>query len=528
MTNPTIPAKPRRQKQPAGPVIGSIALPPAAQRVMADVFSGKITFDEGAAELRAINDFMREREHQDRAALIARDVTPKRELAPTMIAPSLTTDDLAGRQITRAKSTKVARSRMDDRPYLTDEIVRALDRTGKPAIVYDGNQEGQGHAGFGIRRRDRMWVLNYYTRTGVERRYPIGQFPTWKAERARKRVMELQIAIDKGGDPMGDEHASRDAPTVEELIKRFDEDHISKKRASTAVQYRHALSKHIQPAIGRMKVDDVKFEDADRLHRKISRDHPYAANRVIAIGHRMFLTAIRLNMRTDAKNPFANVALNPEEIRHKHLTRDELVRLLQAMAQHPDPRSVRPIRLMLLTGARRGEVLAASWNDIEITQDANGKLSGTWTKPAHSVKQGQTHSAPLNGPACQLLNEIRAEQTAGRKALPSFVFPGHGKRGHIYDIARVWRRLCRDAEIENMRMHDLRHSHATFLASGGSSLLVIGQLIGHRTAAATKRYAHLLNDPLVEATERVGEMIEAAGNPDRPAAGLEQLPRRRK
>jgi integrase len=228
-----------------------------------------------------------------------------------------------------------------------------------------------------------------------------------------------------------------------------------------------------------------------------------------------------------AKNPFANVELNHEEVRHKHLTRDELVRLLQAMAAHPEPSSVRPIRMMLLTGARRGEVLGALWNDIEIVQE-DGKLSGTWTKPAHSVKQGQTHTAPLNGPACQLLLEIRNEQTAGKKSLPSFVFPGRGARGHVCYIARVWSRLCRDAKIENMRMHDLRHSHATFLASGGSSLLVIGQLIGHRTAAATKRYAHLLNDPLVEATERVGEMIEAAGNPDRPAAEPEQINRKKR
>jgi integrase len=420
------------------------------------------------------------------------------------------------------------RSKMADRPFLTDEIVRALDREGKPAIVYDGNVGGEGHSMFGFRRRDRMWIKNYYTRDGVERRYPMGKFPTWKAEHARRRAVELQIEIDRGGDPQGDDNAKRAAPTVDELIERFIDEHVSKKRASTAVQYRHVLSKYIGPAIGRMKVDAVAFEDADRLHRTISRNSPYMANRVIAVGHRMFLMAIRLAMRTDSRNPFANVELNREEIRHKHLTRDELVRLLQAMAAHPDPRSVRPIRLMLLTGCRRGEALAASWNDIEITQDQNGKLSGTWVKPAHSVKQGQTHSAPLSGPACQLLIEIRDEQTAGRKVLPSLVFPGRGSYGHASDIARVWRRLCHDAEIKGMRMHDLRHSYATFLASGGSSLLLIGQLLGHRTAAATKRYAALLNDPLVEATERVGEMIEAAGNPDRPPVEPEPMKRRKK
>jgi integrase len=415
------------------------------------------------------------------------------------------------------------RSKMDDRPYLTDDLVKALDRVGKPAIVYDGNLGGEGHAGFGIRRHDRMWVKNYYTRAGVERRYPIGKFPAWKAERARKRAVELQIEIDRGGDPQGDDNAKRAAPTVDELIERFIEEHVSKKRESTAVQYKHILAKYIGPAIGTKKVDDVKFEDADRLHRSISRHSPYMANRVIACAHRMFLMAIRLNMRTDAKNPFANVELNREEVRHKHLTRDELVRLLQAMAQYPDPASVRPIRLMLLTGCRRGEALAAKWSDIEITEGG-----GTWTKPAHSVKQGQTHSAPLNGPACQLLMEIRAEQIAGKKALPSFVFPGRSVRGHVLYIARVWKRLCRDAQIKDMRMHDLRHSHATFLASGGSSLLIVGALLGHRTASATKRYAALLNDPLVEASERVGQMIEDAGNPDRQPAEPETMTRKKK
>jgi integrase len=522
MRDPTIKS---RRKQPTGPVIEPVELPQVVQRVI----DGKITLDEGMDELRAASDLMREAKRQDRAALKARDVTPKREPAPMMTVPSLTTtDDLAGCQITPAKPTKVARSRMDDRPFLTDEIVRTLDRTGKPAILYDGNHRGEGHAGFGIRRHDRMWIKNYYTRGGTERRYPIGQFPTWKAERARKRAVELQIEIDRGGDPQGDINAKRAAPTVDELIERFLTDHVSKKRESTTVQYKHVLAKYIGPAIGTKKVDEVTFEDADRLHRSISRRSPYMANRVVAIGHRMFLMAIRLNMRTDAKNPFANIELNAEEVRHTHLTRDKLVRLLQAMAVHPDPPSVRPIRLMLLSGCRRGEALAAKWDDIEITQDEKGQLVGTWVKPAHSVKQGQTHIAPLNGPACQLLMEIRAEQTAGRRALPTYVFPGRGTLGHIRDIARVWRRLCRDAEIKGMRMHDLRHSYATFLASGGSSLLLIGQLLGHRTAAATKRYAALLNDPLVEATERVGEMIEAAGNPDRPPAEPEPMKRKKK
>jgi len=142
------------------------------------------------------------------------------------------------------------RSRMEDRPLLTDDLVRDIlkDGTGLPNVVYDGKG---GITGFGFRRKDRKWVLNYTVRgKGIERRYPVGGWPIWKTERARKRAIELRIAIDQGGDPQGEEGDARRAPTVADLVARSREDHLPTRRPKTVESYVHQLDRYILPALG--------------------------------------------------------------------------------------------------------------------------------------------------------------------------------------------------------------------------------------------------------------------------------------
>jgi integrase len=417
---------------------------------------------------------------------------------------------------------RMPRSRMEDRPAITDDFIRGLDRTGKPAIVYDG---AGGTRGFGIRRTDLTFVLNYYTRTGTERRFPIGQFPAWKVERARKRAHELRVEIDKGGDPMGEQHADRQAPVVRDLIAKFIEDHVSTKRESTRIGYLHILRRYIEPAIGALKVDAVEHHHADELHRRVTRHgHAYQANRVQAIGHRLFKFAVRLRWRRDGVNPFAGVERNPEEPRERYLSGEELTRLLQVMAHDPDLRSIRVIKLLLLTGSRKSEVCAMQWDHVDLA-------AKRWSKPAVTMKAGKRHTLPLNSFALQLLDQIRSEQVANSRTLPTHVFEGSGRRQHITQIGKTWRRLCRDADLKGVRLHDLRHTHATYLAAvAGSSLLAIGQLLGHRTPAATHRYAHAVLDPLAEASEKVGAFMYAAADADQPdpcpPAEVVSLPKR--
>ena len=173
---------------------------------------------------------------------------------------------------------------------------------------------------------------------------------------------------------------------------------------------------------------------------------------------------------------------------------------------HPGQADSQHIRPLLLTGARRAKCWPRKWADIDLG-------TGTWIKPGATTKQKSDHAMPLSAPARQLLAEIRDEQASKRRPLGEYVFPGSGGSGHIVEIKRAWRNICKSANITGLRIHDLRHSFASQLASGGASLPLIGALLGHSNPATTHRYAHLFDDPQRAATEKVGAIISAAGKP---------------
>jgi integrase len=178
-----------------------------------------------------------------------------------------------------------------------------------------------------------------------------------------------------------------------DLCDRFIADYVPRKRPSTQKSYRQKIEAEIRPALGRLKVAEVVFADVDGLHRTISkRGRPYRANRCIALLSRMFSLAIRWGMRTD--NPCKGIERNQEHKRRRYLSAEELARLTLALAEHKDRQSADIIRLLLLTGARRGEVLAARWADIDLS-------AGVWSKPAAATKQKTAHHVPLSAATLQ-------------------------------------------------------------------------------------------------------------------------------
>jgi integrase len=280
-------------------------------------------------------------------------------------------------------------------------------------------------------------------------------------------------------------------------------------------------------------VKDVEHEDIERLHRKITKGGtPYRANRVAALLGKMFALAVKWKLR--ANNPVAGLEKNPEAKRTRYMTHEEVARLSAALAAHRNQEGANVIRLLLLTGARRGEVMKAQWSQFDLA-------AGVWTKPGATTKQKTEHRVPLSGPALQLLVRMREDADAGderaaeleeaaaeerrpktaaakrraaaqwreRKASP-YLFPGDVPGEPVNNIRRFWEDIVERAELQNVRIHDLRHSYASFLASAGHSLPIIGALLGHTQAQTTQRYAHLLDDPLRQATERVGAIVAAA------------------
>lgn len=395
---------------------------------------------------------------------------------------------------------------------LTDSAVRALPTPEDGnRITYDGDVPG-----FGVRVTKagaKAFIFNYRNASGRDRRMTIGSFPGWTCKQARDCAEELRRRVDIGDDPLEQRQAARTAPTVEAMCDRFTKEQGPRKRPRSAAEDASMIKQLIVPRLGKRTVAEVRRADIEAFHRVISKATPVRANRTLSLLTRMFNLAIGWEWRTD--NPCAGVERNHEEKRERFLSPDELTRLMAALADHPkksnEKASANAIRLLLLTGARRGEVLGATWDQFDLA-------AGAWTKPASATKQKKLHRVPLSAPALQLLAEMKTK-TAGLT-----LFPGRGEAETQGDIKNFWASICRVAGIEGVRIHDLRHSYASYLASAGMSLPVIGQLLGHSSPITTHRYAHLLDDPLRQATERVGALVTGAG---KPGAEVVQLPVRK-
>jgi integrase len=380
--------------------------------------------------------------------------------------------------------------------HLTDAIVKKLPPPERGSKVhYDTTVRGFGCCV--TRAGARSFIFNYRVRsTGRERRIVIGRYPDWVTTAARDEAKRLRRLIDAGGDPLAGIEAEREAVTMAELIDRFEAEHLVRLRPATQRSYRQMLTNHIRPHFGKhTKVTDVGFADVDALHRKASKVGPYIANRSTDVVRKIFSLSIRWGLRSD--NPAVGIERNFEAKRKRYLSADELARLTAALAAHPDRQVADIIRMALLTGARIGEIFSMRFDAIS---------EGIWTKLASTTKQKADHVVPLSAPAQQLLAEIRSRHDDA-----VYVFPGKGRTGHVTVIDHSWATIKAAAGISNLRVHDLRHSFASQLASSGASLPLIGALLGHSNPATTARYAHLFQDPQRAAVERVGATILNAG-----------------
>ena len=295
---------------------------------------------------------------------------------------------------------------------------------------------------------------------------------------------------------------------MDELADRFVTEHLQpKRRRSTIIAYTSILKLYVRPHFRHLKVRDVAFEHIDALHRHVTKvSGPYSANRCIAVCSKMFTLAVRWKMRAD--NPVKGVEPNVEIERKRYLSGDELARLVKALAEYPDQQSANVIRLLMFSGARKSEILAMEWAAVDLG-------TGIWTKLGSTTKQKTDHIVPLSAPALQLLKDVQKQQTAKRHTLGQWVFPSNSKTGHAIDPRYGWNAVCRAAGITNCRIHDLRHSFASLLGSGGASLPLIGALLGHSNPKTTARYVHLFQDLQRAATEKVGAIIVAAGKKQR-------------
>ncbi|MCE4223628.1 site-specific integrase [Methylobacterium sp. C25] len=357
-------------------------------------------------------------------------------------------------------------------------------------IIYDSELKG-----FGLRvtaSGARAFVLNYRI-SGRERRLTIGSVPEWSATAARKHAEGLKREIDLGKDPMAARDDERASPTMADLCSLYQLRHLPRKRASSQRDDLAAIKTIIKPKLGTTKVSLLTHSDVEALHRDISKRAPFRANRVVALLSKMLSLAVKWGYRAD--NPAKGIERNPENQRYRYLTPAELGRLATALEAYANQNVADAIRLLLFTGARRMEVLSAQWEHFDLQ-------AGSWTKPTTNTKQKREHRVPLSSAALRLLVELRCDGSG------PYLFPARTGDGHLTDIKKAWAIISKSAAIEACRLHDLRHTYASYLASAGYPLHMVGALLGHTQTQTTQRYAHLLDDPLRQATEKVGLLIE--------------------
>jgi integrase len=306
-------------------------------------------------------------------------------------------------------------------------------------------------------------------------------------------VKAIQGDIAKSVDPAAIRDERTRNPTLREAGTIFLETVVSKRRKATQVIYHDFLERLIYPKLADMKVAQVKFSDMTVLHYGL-RNTPVTANRVIAALSTLFSWCERTGLRPRHSNPAYGVERFEERSRERFLSPREVARLGIAIdrAERRGTESVfalAAIRLLILTGCRRNEILELEWKDVKLER-AMLLLPKTKTgaRPVY-----------LSAPAISVLEALP------KVAKNPFVIVGNKEGQHLVNLRKVWVRICKVARLRDVRLHDLRHSFASVGVSGGASLAIVGNLLGHTKSSTTEKYSHLAADPVRAVNEAYGK-----------------------
>jgi integrase len=391
---------------------------------------------------------------------------------------------------------------MVNRLRLNEKSVREAEpEKGRDYQIFD--TEVRGFAVCIYRSGNRAFTIDY-RHAGRQRRMTIGRWPEWSTTAARERAKELRREIDAGADPLGQKESGRDAARVKDLIDRYVEVHLPKLADRNAADQKSMLAKMVAPDWGNRLVTEVAPYDVEKLLNKVAlgrarpskekpnnrarklqgaKPTPVRANRVGEVLRKMFSYAVSWGWRED--NPASSFHRRIESPRERFLTQEEIRKLAEALDGAEDRRAADILRLCMLTGARVGEVRQARFEQFHLE-------NLTWSKPATMTKQRKVHRLPISDEAAGV---VRQRQLLVPKGCP-FLFPGDTPGQPVQEIRRFWAQVQKKVGIPEVRVHDLRHTFASLLVSGGASLEMIGKLLGHTQMQTTQRYAHLMDSPL--------------------------------
>ncbi|MBY0420860.1 MAG: tyrosine-type recombinase/integrase, partial [Parvularculaceae bacterium] len=373
---------------------------------------------------------------------------------------------------------------------------RAVDAAKPGETLWDAEVKGLG---LRVWKSGARSYLLKYRRGPIQRMLTIGLHGSpWTPEAARREAKRLLVLIEDGADPAQDRKKNREAATLEAFARRYVEDYAKPfKKASTAAEDERNLRLHVLPALGKMLVKDIGTADVARLVTRM-KGKPIAANRVRALLSHMMKQARIWGERDDVVNPVTDVEKFSEAKRERFLSPDELAKLGKVLGEAAEagenPYVIGALRLLLLTGARLSEILTLKWEWV----DFDARLLRL-----PDSKTGKKTVA-LSAPALDVLASLPRQEGN------PFVICGAVTGARLVNLQKPWRRIRKAAGLDDVRIHDLRHSFASVAVAGGASLPLIGALLGHSQPQTTARYAHLGNDPRLAAADAVATRIAAA------------------
>jgi len=341
----------------------------------------------------------------------------------------------------------------------------------------------------------KVFMLSYRTPTGERRKPALGTYGQITVDQARKLAQDFLASVRGGADPSQERQVARTAPTVKDLSDRFMVEHSeARNKPSTVKGNRITLKVHVLPALGMIKVADVKRSEIADLVGRL-RDRPTAANHALSLLRKMFNLAELWGLRQDGTNPCRHVKKYTGAKRTRLITDDELARLY-AYLDHADteglehPLLTLAIRLQFDFAARMSEVLELQWEWIDFTH-----RRVVWP----DSKTGGM-SKPLSAEAATLLQA--APRYQGSKFVVPALFDGSKPMSkHTYWAG--WRRILERAGLPHCGTHAVRHRAATDIANSGVPLKVGMALTAHKTATMFMRYVHTEDEPIREAAETV-------------------------
>ena len=393
---------------------------------------------------------------------------------------------------------------------LTKTAVERLVTTGKRYEVRDDEVPG-----FLVRvgvDGSKSFYLMYRAgkgRTAPKKRLHLGAFPKITVEQARAAAKEKAAAVTLGEDPAERLREDKAAVSIAEALDAFQKEYVVKLKPSTISFYEVVIEKHLKPAVGKVRTKQLGYADVARFHAAM-KEKPYMANRCIAVIS-VFLNWCELHgYRDKNSNPCKEIRLYKEHKRQEFMGATELAILGETLermertwherqktkekrtAKDVDtitPQASAAIRLIMFTGARRGEILSLKWSYIDLEQ---GIARLPDSKTGFKVLQ-------LPAPAVAVLNRM--------PQISEYVFPSPSVTGHMVNLKDAWGDVLKQSGLTGWRIHDLRHAFASMMVNGGASLPIVGKILGHTQASTTARYAHLEENPARKAAEAAAAKI---------------------